>query len=308
MKAFIPAQDRDHLVALADVPEPEPGADEAVVAVSAYSVNRGEIFLLERPTPGWRPGKDVSGTVVQAAADGSGPPQGARVVAHPSSAGWAERVAVTTAQIARLADTVDTTAAAALPLAGLTALRLLRAAGPVASRRLLVTGASGGVGHYFTELAAACGAELTVVSATLQRGQRLRALGAHHVIQDVAAAQGPFDVVLESVGGASLEQALVKLRPRGLLIWFGQASRTAPTLDFFRFWEGPASGTIRHFAYTDSDVPDGRDLQTLADFVAAGRLHPEIGLVADWEDTDQVLHTLRDRGIRGNAVLRRPDI
>jgi NADPH2:quinone reductase len=71
MKALIAAGSPDCLVAFADVPEPEPAADEAVVAVSAYSVNRGEVFLLERPEQGWRPGKDIAGTVVRAAADGT---------------------------------------------------------------------------------------------------------------------------------------------------------------------------------------------------------------------------------------------
>lgn len=228
---------------------------------------------------------------------------GTRVVAHPPSAGWAERAAVRTSQIAALPDGVSEIVAAALPLAGLTALRLMRVAGPLLGRRLLMTGASGGVGHYFTELAAAAGAELTVLTATPERGARLRELGARQVIQNLAEAAGPFDVVLESVGGELTQQALVKLRPHGTLIWFGQASRTPPTLDFFRFWEGPASGTIRHFDYTDSDVPDGRDLLTIVQLVASGRLHPEIGLLAGWEETDTVLRTLRDRGIRGNAVL-----
>jgi NADPH2:quinone reductase len=124
--------------------------------------------------------------------------------------GWAERVAVKTRQLAVLPESVSDVSAAALPLAGLTALRLLRAAGPLASRRVLMTGASGGVGHYFTELAAAHGAELTVSSATPERSERLRALGAHAVVHDVADAKGPFDVVLESVGGRSLQEALVK--------------------------------------------------------------------------------------------------
>ncbi|UGY18977.1 zinc-binding dehydrogenase [Bradyrhizobium septentrionale] len=305
MKAFIPSTDAQRLVVLADVPEPKTAPDEAVVEVAAFSVNRGETFLLERPSQDWRPGKDIAGTVLRAAADGSGPAVAERVVAHPSSAGWAERVAVKTAQIATLPDTVSEVVAAALPLAGLTALRLLRVTGPLASRRVLMTGASGGVGHFFTELAAMGGAEVTVVTGSPERGARLRELGAAHVVHDVADAEAPFDVVLESVGGTSLQAGLVKLRPRGALIWFGQASRVAPSIDFFRFWEGPASGTIRHFHYTDSDVLDGRDLQTLVQFVASGRLHPEIGLVSDWENTDQVLRTLRDRGVRGNAVLTR---
>ena len=305
MKAFIPSQGTAHMVTLAEVPEPIPAPNEALVTVAAYSINRGETFVLEHPADRWRPGKDIAGMVLHAAMDGSGPVAGTRVVAHPPSAGWAERVAVPTSQIAPLPAAVSDTVAAALPLAGLTALRLLRVAGPIASRRVLMTGASGGVGHYFTELAAAAGAELTVVTATPERGQRLCELGARHVVHDLADAEGPFDTVLESTGGPALQQALVKLRPRGMLIWFGQASRMVSTIDFFRFWEGPASGSIRHFDYTDSDVPDGRDLMTLVRMVAAGHLHPEIGLIADWSETADVLNTLRDRGIRGNIVLSR---
>ena len=303
MKALIPARESGRLVIISNVAEPTPAADEAVVAVRAFSVNRGETFQLEHPADGWRPGKDVAGVIVQAAADGAGPPEGSRVVAHPPSAGWAERVAVPTRQLSELPDGIEMTTGAALPLAGLTALRLLRVAGPVASRKLLMTGASGGVGHYFTELASAAGAELTVVTATQERGERLRSLGARHILQDVSDAHGSFDVVLESVGGASLQAALVRLRPRGTMIWFGEASREAPTIDFFRFWEGPASGVIRHFDYTDSDISDGQDLETLIRFVAEGRLHPEIGLIEDWDRTEEVLHQLRGRGVRGNAVL-----
>jgi NADPH:quinone reductase len=305
MKAFVRAREITDFVALADVDEPAPAENEAVIEVLAFSVNRGETFVLEAQTMGWRPGKDVAGIVVCAARDGSGPPVGTRVVAHPPSAGWAERVCVATRQIAVLPDDIEFAVAAALPLAGLTALRLLRTAGYLASRSVLMTGASGGVGHYFTELAAAQGADLTVVTATPERAERLKALGACHVVHNVASAHGDFDLVLESVGGPSLQEALVKLKKRGTLIWFGQASRTPATVSFFRFWEGPALGTVRHFDYTDSDVSDGRDLATLVDLVLKGRLHPEIGMSRDWSETASVLFSLRDRQIRGNAVLTR---
>jgi len=284
---------------LADVAEVDPRPDEAVVAVEAFSINRGETFLLERPAPHWRPGKDVAGTVVSAAADGSGPPVGARVVGHPPSAGWAVRAAVPTSALAVLPDGVDTVTAAALPLAGLTALRLLRAAGPLVGRRLLITGASGGVGHYVVELAAAGGADITAVT-------RLAALGAADVVHDVADARGPFDVVMESVGGASLPVALARLAPDGLLIWFGQASRTPVTLNFFDFFAGPADGRIRHFDYTRGPSGFAADLATLTRLVAEGRLHPEIGVCRPWTETAQVLADLRGRRIRGNAVLTVP--
>ena len=299
MKALVP---RNATIGFADIDQPQPASHETLVRVEAFSVNRGETFQLETDRPGWRPGKDIAGLVVQAAADGTGPGAGKRVVGHPPAAGWAEYVAVPTDGLAELPDTVTTRQAAALPLAGLTALRLLRAAGALAGRRILLTGASGGVGHYVVELAVAAGAEITAVTATPERGTRLAEFGAH-LVATVSAAPGSYDLVLESTGGANLPAALARLRPRGTLIWFGQASRTPVTLDFFSFFAGPESATLRHFHYTDSDTADSEDLATLVRLVATGRLHPEIGRVADWADTETVLTDLRDRRIRGNAVL-----
>ncbi|MGA8116154.1 MAG: zinc-binding dehydrogenase [Actinocatenispora sp.] len=302
MKAMVPTNTGGAGVALAEVDEPRPVPDEIVVAVDAYSVNRGETLLLERPAPGWRPGKDVAGVVTRAAASGTGPAVGDRVVAHPPYGGWAERVAVPVTSVARLPDTVGNETAAALPLAGLTALRLVRAAGPLPGRRLLVTGASGGVGHYTVELAVAAGAEVTALSATPGRGGRLAELGAE-VVHEVSDADGPFDVVLESVGGATLAATLGRLVPGGLLVWFGQASREPATLDFFQFFDGPNEALIRHFDYTRSDRTYAEDLETLVRLVVEGRLHPEIGLVDDWTVTAEVLDLLRRRRVRGNAVL-----
>ncbi|MEU9076882.1 zinc-binding dehydrogenase [Kitasatospora sp. NPDC004745] len=303
MRALLGTGRRDVPVGFAEVDQPKPGPGEALVKVEAFSVNRGETFQLEAPRPGWRPGKDVAGLVVQAAADGSGPAVCRRVVGHPPAGGWAEYVAVPTSSLAELPDTLDTVRAAALPLAGLTALRLLRTAGPLAGRRVLLTGASGGVGHYVTELAAAAGAELTAVTASPERGRRLAELGAAEVVHEVAAARGPYDLVLESTGGAALPVALARLARRGTLIWFGQASRTPATLDFFDFFAGPESATLRHFHYADSDAPDGEDLATLVRLAAGGRLTPELGRVAPWEETAAVLTDLRERRIRGKAVL-----
>lgn len=315
MRALLPASgpDPEAAVVLGEAAEPEPTEDEIVLAVEAFSVNRGETFQLDgqldRRWPGWRPGKDVAGTVVRAAADGSGPAVGERVVAHPPAYGWAERVAVRAADTARLPDSVDAVTAAALPLAGLTALRLLRAAGPVAGRRVLLTGASGGVGHYVTELAAASGAAVTVVSATEERAARLLELGAVRAVTKVTEAEGPFDVVLESVGGESLPAALARLAPGGLLVWFGQASRESAVLDFFGFFKGPNQARLAHFDYTRPGPGDaaaggyGADLATLVRLVESGRLHPEIDAVRDWSQTGAAIAALRARRVRGNAVL-----
>jgi NADPH:quinone reductase-like Zn-dependent oxidoreductase len=79
MKAFAVARDDAPAIEMIDVDAPTPRRDEAVIAVHAFSVNRGETFLLEREPAGWRPGKDISGSVVAACADGS---------VRPSERGW----------------------------------------------------------------------------------------------------------------------------------------------------------------------------------------------------------------------------
>ncbi|MFI6990569.1 hypothetical protein [Nonomuraea wenchangensis] len=117
--------------------------------------------------------------------------------------GWAEYAAVPTHSIAALPDGPTTAQAAALPLAGITALRLLRTTGAVTGRRLRLTGASGGVGDYLTELSAAAGAEVTAVTGTAERGARLRELGAAGIVHAVDEADGPFDVVLERCPAAT---------------------------------------------------------------------------------------------------------
>jgi NADPH:quinone reductase len=300
--AFLPAPDAPGRTVLGEAPAPEPAAGEALVAVEAYSVNRGETFLLEAPREGWRPGQDVAGRIERAAADGSGPAAGTRVVAHVPAGGWATVVAAPTDALAALPDEVDAVRASTLGVAGLTALRLMRIAGALGGKRVLLTGASGGVGHFVVELAAAQGALVTAVSSSPERGERLLALGAAEVVSDVEAAEGPFEVVLESVGGRSLEAALARLAPHGTLLWFGGASRQPASLDFFAAMSAPYAAIVP-FSYWRTGASDADDLATLVRLVAGGHLHPEVGLVADWRETPAVLVALAERRIRGNAVL-----
>jgi len=303
MRAFIPNPGADAGTVLSEVPEPEPRADQALVAVEAYSPNRGETFLLEQPRPGWRPGQDVAGRVLHAAADGSGPAAGARVVAHAWDGGWAPRVAVATESLAELPANVSAEQAATLGVAGMTAIRLLRVSGSLAGRRVLVTGASGKVGHFVVELAAAQGARITALSASSERGARLLELGAEEVLTGLEDAAGDFDLAFESVGGELLRAVTGRVVSGGTVIWLGQAGREPVTLDFFAL---PARITLRRFGYWPHDEPDRVDLEALVRLVAAGRLHPELGLVADWEQTPAALVALRNRRVRGSVVLTVP--
>src|SRR2546429_5965713 len=191
-------------VELRQVPEPAPGVHEALVAVQAFSLNRGELRSFRNNEEGWIPGQDISGIVLRQAADGSGPPAGTRIVALMDEFGWAERAAVPTQRIAVLPDTVSFAAAAALPVAGLTALRTLRHGAPLLGKRVLITGAAGGGGHLPVELATRSGARVTAVAGRKERAAGVGGLGATDVVGGIEQAQGGGGLVLESAGGASL--------------------------------------------------------------------------------------------------------
>src|SRR5579872_5187855 len=200
MKALYSSPGGERPVELREAEEPAPASNEVVVAVAAASLNRGELTLLPS-RPGWRPGQDIAGTIVRSAADGSGPAEAARVTAVVDAGGWAERVAAPTNRLAELPGSVTFAEAATLGVAGLTALRGLRVGGPLLGARVLVTGASGGVGHFAVQLAHIAGAHVTAVARTSERAGKLRALGADRAVLESDELDTTFDLVMEGVGG-----------------------------------------------------------------------------------------------------------
>ena len=282
-----------------EVPSPAPAANEALVAVRAFGVNRGELTLVARRED-WQPGQDVAGQVVQAAADGTGPQTGERVAGLAEWHGWAETAAVPSHRLALIPHGVDFETAAALPMAGTTAANLVRAAGSLLGTRLLITGASGGVGHIAVQLAVLGGADVTAV-ASAKRADALRGYGAR-VVGDVDDTEGPFDVVLESAGGPALDAALARIAPGGLVLIFGNSSREPSTIDFTSFF-GHEEATIRSYFSARHEADAGRLLAMLLDLVAAGRLHVEVGFRASWDQLNDALQGLTDRAFPGKAVL-----
>lgn len=307
MRALVATGKADPLVTVGTTAPPTPAPDEVVIEVEAFSLNRPDLIYLAMPGSSFRPGIDFTGRILVAAADGSGPAVGTPVVAHAHAGGGAaELAAVPSRLVVPRPDNLTAVHAAALPLAGLVALRLVRAAGPLRGKHVLLTGATGGVGHFVVELAALAGAHVTALAATTEPHERIAKLGAR-VVHAVSDAQGPFDVVLESVGGDVVAELVPLLAPRSLVLWFGEASAKPITLDFFRFFPGHEGMTLRHFVYSQVDgADDARDLAELLDLVTTGRLHPEVGRVADWSETADVLRELAERRIRGKAVLTLP--
>ncbi len=309
MRALVPTGRSGELTTIQEVPVPVPDPDQALVRVELFSLNRPDYLYLAMPASTYRPGIDAVGTVEVPATDGSGPAAGRRVVVHlPHGGAAAELIAVRAADLALLSAGVDPATAACLPLAGMVALRLLRAAGPLAERRLLATGAGGGVGQFLIQLAVAGGAHITVITSPGEPEERLASIGAT-VVRATPDRRPPeltrdFDVVLESVGGSLGSRTAGLLRPGGLFLWYGQAGGQPLTLDFFALFNGGQSLTLRHFVHHDAaDADDARDLGTLLHLASDGQLTADIGYRADWRHTATALEELAQGRVRGKAVL-----
>jgi len=289
-------------VELREVIEPQPAPNEALVEVRAFSLNRGELRLFQIRPEGWRPGQDISGVVLKQAADGSGPAPGTRVVALTDNAGWAERVAVPSHRMAALPNNARFEEAAALPVAGLTALRSLRHGAPLLGKRVLITGAAGGVGHMAVQIAAKSGARVSAVVGAPERGRHLR--GAVEIVEGIDRAKGPFALILESAGGASLAAAVACIEARGTIVIFGNSSGEPTSINFRDFAEHP-NARIQSFSYFTSEAEDrfAPDLALLAALVGDGSLKPAL-VENSWRDLAKVGPELRDRRIAGKAVFR----
>jgi NADPH2:quinone reductase len=304
MRALVATGNPRGLLEMREVAEPAPREHESVVEVRAVSINRGELRLLASRPNGWRPGQDVAGVVARAAADGSGPPVGSRVVGLVDQAGWAERVAVPVSRLAVLPQQVSFAQAATVPVAGLTALRALRLGGLLLGRAVLVTGASGGVGHFAVQLAARSGARVTAISRNPERGKALLEAGEVIVTSDMQAVSGPFDLILESVGGESLTAAMRLVGRDGTVAVFGNSSGESATVSFAGFAGHAHAKLYAFFVYESGEPPTfGADLGTLATEIGAGRLRPQVGLESSWRDPLAAIEALRERRLEGKAVL-----
>jgi NADPH:quinone reductase-like Zn-dependent oxidoreductase len=217
---------------LAQRPVPGITTDQVLVRVMAASANAadwhlvcGQPLLMRPALGGLRAprrvvGTDFAGIVEQAGADVAGLAPGDEVYGYAEGA-FAEYVAAPAASTARKPTTLSFGEAAAVPLAGITALQGLRHGGLAAGQHVLVLGASGGVGTFAVQLAKQAGAEVTGVCST-GRVDLVRSLGADHVIdytaQDPRVGPARYDLVLQ-LGGTCAARSLRRvLTPRGTLV------------------------------------------------------------------------------------------
>ena len=286
---------------IGEVDEPVPADDEAVVDIRAIALNFGEINFVESTRKagevlGW----DAAGVVSTAAADGSGPPVGSRVVTVGWASGWAQRRAAATENLAVIPDSVEFADAAAVPVAGVTALQALRALGPVVGRRVVVTGASGGVGRFAVQLAARAGAHVIAAVGSAARGEGLAELGADDVVVGLDGVTEPVFGVLDNVGGDLLAQAFALVGEGGSVQSIGMASNQPTTIDFEAARQQVVRKSLAPFRVSTPFAPD---LAYLLELVDKGKLDTQVGLRDSWLSVSDAAEALLGRRVTGKAVL-----
>jgi NADPH2:quinone reductase len=190
-----------------------------------------------------------------------------------------------------------------LPIPGLTALRALRRGGFLLDRSVMITGATGIVGSLAIELAAAADARVTAV-ARRDAHSGLRALGASQVIESASETNERFELILESVGGASLQGAMERVAPGGVIVAFGNTSGEPTAFDFrnFRSAQNARIETLFHYS-AEPPAAFAGDLRSLAERLANRQIRPMISGEHDWSELPSVITELRSGRFRGKHVF-----
>jgi alcohol dehydrogenase len=315
----------------ADIADPEPGADEVLIRVRAVSLNGFDPMMLKgttslkTPFP-MSPGGDFAGEIVAVgpSVDSSRWKVGDRVCPFPYIEGRGmigetlpgacrELIAMPVQNLLRMPEALSFTDAATLPIAYGTALRMMRTRGAIASgEKVLILGATGGVGTCAVQLAVAAGAEVIACGSADWKLARLTAIGATHVIDtskedflDVIRlrygkprfmGKGGVDVVVNYIGGDTWVRSLKALRHQGRLLVCGATAGYAPAEDIRYIWSF-------ELQIIGSDGWTYEDQNMLMNMVVERKLTPIIHSVRPLVETPAALQDLMDRKVFGKSVL-----
>ena len=230
---------------LVDVPTPAPGPKHALVRIAASGVNfidvyfRSGLYQADLPIT---PGSEAAGTVTAVGSEVTLVAPDDRVAYAMVRGSYAEYALVPEAQLVKLPDTVDFQSAAAVMLQGMTAHYLTHSTFPLAAgQTCLVHAAAGGAGRLIAQMAKSCGARVLGTVSSAEKAAVAAAAGVDHTInytetsfdeevRRITAGDG-VDVVYDSVGRTTFDKSMACLRPRGMLVLFGQSSGPVQPLD-----------------------------------------------------------------------------
>jgi NADPH:quinone reductase-like Zn-dependent oxidoreductase len=304
---------------LRDIERPAIGDRGVLVRVRAAGVNPADwavmsglpyiarpVYGLRKPKAGVR-GTDVAGLVEAVGSEVTRFKPGDEVFGA-STGSYAEYAAASEDELALKPSNLTFEQAATVPMAGLVALQAIRDRGQVqAGQKVLINGASGGIGTFAVQIAKALGAEVTAVVST-RNVELVRSLGADHVIDytkvDFTSADARYDVILDNVSNHSLSRLRAVLAPTGVLIpnggnfgnrWFASAGRLLRGAILFRFG-GQKLGNF--LVSTNHD-----DLVVLKDLIEAGRVAPIVGVSYPLDRTAEALDRIGQGHAQGKLVI-----
>ena len=306
---------------LQHIDRPVPADGEVLVRVAACSVNFADTLLIagtyqEKPPLPFAPGMEIGGTVAALGKGVQGLTAGQRIVSYCGTGGLAEYVVLPAANCAPISDHMAFDQAAAFPVAyGTSHVALDYRARLLPGERLLVLGASGGVGLAAVELGKLMGAEVIACARGADKLEVAKSAGADHLIdtdstdiRQAVKALGGADVVYDPVGGDQFRAALRATNPDGRVIPLGFASGDVPQIPaniilvknitvIGFYWGG--------YAKTNPKVLTDSFRQLMA-WYQAGRLHPHISHRLPLEKANEALDLLRSRTATGKVVVTIP--
>ena len=289
------------ILQISELGKPAPKDNEVLLKVHAASVNPLDWRLKSA-----HPGVDVAGEVEAVGKAVTRFKPGDAVLGLGKGT-FAEYACAAEAKLVAKPDNITFEQAAAIPVAGLTALQGLRDKGHLQpGQRVLINGAAGGIGTFAVPIAKWIGAEVTGVCST-RNVEMVRSLGADHVIdytcEDFTASAERYDVLLDNVGNRPLSALKRVLAPRGRCILAG-APKTFPAI-FARVVKAFAwSPFLRQKFVFFIAKPNPDDLQALCDLIKTGKLTPAIDKVYALNEAADALAYVETGHARAKVVVR----
>ncbi|MBI3175320.1 MAG: NAD(P)-dependent alcohol dehydrogenase [Chloroflexi bacterium] len=298
---------------LAEVAKPVIKNNEVLVRVKAVSINAGDVFAMRGspwpirliagfPKPkNYVLGQDMAGVVEMAGSNVTQFRPGDEVYASSGSA-LAEYVSVADDKLALKPDNLTFEKAATIPTGAITALKGLRDVGKLKpGQKVLINGASGGVGTFAVQIAKALGAEVTGVCST-RNVDMVRSLGADDVVdytrKDFTQNGRRYDLILDNVASHSFSEMMRVLTPQGLIV--PNSGHSGMGYVFKAFLLSPFLSQLGSMYFA---VPNGKDLAQLKEWIETGKVKPVIDRTYELRETPDAFRYLDKEHARGKVVI-----